>query len=82
MNPKFTLDNIYKIGTTLAMVAILYLNTKYVTLETFNQHNEFHIKISESLVNISTSLAIMQHQSTLLNDHETRIRVLEKKNNP
>lgn len=83
MNKHLTLDNIYKIASTLGLICILYLNLHYVSMTTFDEHVkmdvETHIKISETLYNISTSVALMQRSDLILSDHETRIREIERK---
>lgn len=83
MSKFFTLDNLYKVGSTIGMIAILYLNLNYVSVTKFDEHVrtdiETHTKITETLYNISTAIALIQHSELILSDHEARIRILERK---
>lgn len=78
----FTFDNIYKVVSLLGIMAVLWLNTNYVTrreFETFSKEQiVLHTKLGDSINQINISLQLLQENKIVLADHEQRIRILEK----
>lgn len=74
-------DKVYKVGSFLGIVGILWLNSHYVTVERFEATNkentEQHLIINESLNKIALTLAIMENNSVAIKDHEARLRAVE-----
>lgn len=75
------IDKIYKVGSFGGIILILWLNSHYVTIEKFEANNKDntaqHLVIGESLNKISLTLAIMENNSSLIKDHEERLRIIE-----
>ena len=80
----FTFDNIYKVASLGGIICIMWLNSHYVTIERFETFTSeqvvLHTKITEAISSINTSLVLLQNNSKQLEDHESRIRILEHEN--
>lgn len=83
---------VYRFLLLTGVIALLYLNTKYVTVETYAAYKnklDAELKASnervstkletmeKSIGEINTTLKIMAQQDNVLRDHEQRIRLLE-----
>jgi uncharacterized membrane protein len=82
---KFIKDNFYwvkDIAIILFMVAVLYLNSHFVTVEQFKTSEAAnllaHTSIQTTLVSVDKTLALMQQNQTTLSEHEIQIKTLEK----
>ena len=77
------IDKVYKVGSFLGIIGILWLNSHYVTIERFEANNkentEQHLVINDSLNKIALTLAIMENNSVSIKDHELRLRNVETK---
>jgi hypothetical protein len=72
-------DVILKIATTLALVSVALLGTKFVTKEEFTAANQRIEKIEAVLIRMEQNAVTDARHDNILNDHEARIRFLEKK---
>jgi len=71
-------DLILKIATTIALLAVALLGTKFVTKEEFTAANTRIEKIEAVLIRMEQNAVTDARHDNLLNDHENRIRSLEK----
>ena len=75
--PKY-FDLGLKIATTFALVAVALLGTKFVTKEEFTAANARIEKIEAVLIRMEQNAVTDARHDNILNDHEIRIRTLEK----
>lgn len=71
-------DTGLKIATTVALLAVALLGTKFVTKEEFVAANTRIEKIEAVLIRMEANAITDARHDNLLNDHETRIRTLER----
>ena len=71
-------DTGLKIATTVALLAVALLGTKFVTKEEFVAANTRIEKIEAVLIRMEQNLITDARHDNLLNDHENRIRTLER----
>jgi hypothetical protein len=71
-------DLVLKIATTIALLAVALLGTKFVTKEEFTAANSRIEKIEAVLIRMEQNAITDARHDNLLNDHEVRIRNLEK----
>ena len=71
-------DLILKIATTIALLAVALLGTKFVTKEEFTAANSRIEKIEAVLIRMEQNAITDARHDNLLNDHEVRIRNIEK----
>jgi hypothetical protein len=72
-------DNALKVGTFLALVGVALLGTKFVTKEEFTAANSRIEKIEQVLIRMEQNAVTDARHDNLLNDHENRLRTLERK---
>lgn len=75
--PKY-FDLGLKVATTGALVAVALLGTKFVTKEEFTAANSRIEKIEAVLIRMEANAVTDARHDTILNDHENRIRSLER----
>jgi hypothetical protein len=68
-----------KIATTVALLAVALLGTKFVTKEEFTAANARIEKIEAVLIRMEQNAVTDARHDNILNDHENRIRTLERK---
>jgi hypothetical protein len=68
-----------KITTTVALILVALLGTRFVTKDEFTATNQRIEKIEAVLIRMEQNALIDARHETTLNDHEIRIRQLEKK---
>ena len=68
-----------KIATTVALLAVALLGTKFVTKEEFTAANSRIEKIEQVLIRMEQNAVTDARHDNILNDHENRIRTLERK---
>jgi hypothetical protein len=68
-----------KIATTVALLAVALLGTKFVTKEEFTAANTRIEKIEAVLIRMEQNAVTDARHDNILNDHENRIRTLERK---
>jgi hypothetical protein len=73
-------DLFLKIATTVALLAVALLGTKFVTKEEFVAANTRIEKIEAVLIRMEANAETDKRHDNLLNDHENRIRTLERGN--
>jgi hypothetical protein len=71
-------DLVLKIATTIALLAVALLGTKFVTKEEFTAANARIEKIEAVLIRMEQNAITDARHDNILNDHEIRIRTLEK----
>lgn len=71
-------DTGLKIATTIALLAVALLGTKFVTKEEFVAANTRIEKIEAVLIRMEQNAITDARHDNLLNDHENRIRTLER----
>ena len=67
-----------KIATTVALLAVALLGTKFVTKDEFVAANTRIEKIEAVLIRMEQNAITDARHDNLLNDHENRIRTLER----
>jgi hypothetical protein len=67
-----------KIATTVALLAVALLGTKFVTKEEFTAANSRIEKIEAVLIRMEQNAVTDARHDNILNDHEHRIRNLER----
>ena len=67
-----------KIATTVALVSVALLGTKFVTKEEFITSNQRIEKIEQVLIRMEANAETDVRHDKALHDHEIRIRDLEK----
>lgn len=72
-------DTGLKVATTLALVSVALLGTKFVTKEEFNSAYSRIEKIEQVLIRMEVNAETDKRHDAKLEDHETRIRRLEQK---
>jgi hypothetical protein len=72
-------DNGLKVLTTLALISVALLGTKFVTKEEFNSAYSRIEKIEQVLIRMEANAETDKRHDAKLEDHETRIRRLEQK---
>jgi hypothetical protein len=72
-------DIFLKIATTVALLAVALLGTKFVTKEEFTAANSRIEKIEAVLIRMEQNAVTDARHDNILNDHENRIRTLERK---
>jgi hypothetical protein len=68
-----------KIITTVVLILVALLGTRFVTKDEFTATNQRIEKIEAVLIRMEQNALIDARHETILNDHEVRIRHLEKK---
>jgi uncharacterized membrane protein affecting hemolysin expression len=71
-------DVVLKIATTVALVAVALLGTRFVTKEEFISANQRIEKIEQVLIRMEQNAEVDKRHDFILADHEQRIRSLEK----
>ena len=71
-------DTILKVATTLALLAVALLGTKFVTKDEFTAANTRIEKIEAVLIRMEANAETDKRHDALLADHEARLRSLEK----
>jgi len=69
-----------KIASTIALLAVALLGTKFVTKEEFTAANTRIEKIEAVLIRMEQNAITDARHDNILNDHENRIRTLERGN--
>jgi len=72
-------DTGLKVLTTFALLAVALLGTKFVTKEEFTAANSRIEKIEAVLIRMEQNAVTDARHDNILNDHENRIRTLERK---
>jgi hypothetical protein len=72
-------DFALKVATTLALLAVALLGTKFVTKEEFVAANTRIEKIEAVLIRMEANAETDKRHDNLLADHEGRIRGLERR---
>jgi hypothetical protein len=72
-------DIFLKIATTVALLAVALLGTKFVTKEEFTAANSRIEKIEQVLIRMEQNAVTDTRHDALLADHEQRLRRLEIK---
>jgi len=70
-------DTVLKVATTLALLAVALLGTRFVTKEEFIAANGRIEKIEAVLIRMEANYDTDRRHDAALADHETRIRALE-----
>jgi hypothetical protein len=68
-----------KVATTVALVGVALLGTKFVTKEEFTAANQRIERIEAVLIRMEQNAITDARHDNILNDHEIRIRGLEKR---
>ena len=71
-------DLALKIATTIALISVALLGTKFVTKEEFIAANSRIEKIEQVLIRMEANAETDKRHDSKLADHETRIRTLEQ----
>jgi hypothetical protein len=71
-------DTGLKVATTVALLAVALLGTKFVTKEEFVAANTRIEKIEAVLIRMEANAETDKRHDILLADHEARIRTLER----
>ena len=71
-------DLVLKIATTIALLAVALLGTKFVTKEEFRDTNTRIEKIEAVLIRMEANAETDKRHDVLLADHEVRIRAIER----
>ena len=72
-------DLALKIATTIALISVALLGTKFVTKEEFTAANARIEKIEAVLIRMEQNAITDARHDHLLADHEGRLRTLERK---
>lgn len=72
-------DNGLKVLTTLALISVALLGTKFVTKEEFNSAYSRIEKIEQVLIRMEANAETDKRHDAKLEDHEGRIRALERR---
>lgn len=72
-------DLLLKITTTIALIGVALLGTKFVTKEEFTMANARIEKIEAVLIRMEQNAITDARHENILNDHENRLRTLERK---
>ena len=72
-------DTVLKVATTLALLAVALLGTKFVTKEEFTTANARIEKIEAVLIRMEANAETDKRHDLILADHESRLRTLEKR---
>jgi len=67
-----------KVVTTVALLAVALLGTKFVTKEEFRDANTRIEKIEAVLIRMEVNAETDKRHDNLLADHEARLRALER----
>jgi hypothetical protein len=67
-----------KVASTVAPLAVALLGTKFVTKEEFTAANTRIEKIEAVLIRMEQNAVTDARHDNILNDHENRIRTLER----
>jgi len=67
-----------KVASTVALLAVALLGTKFVTKEEFTAANTRIEKIEAVLIRMEQNAVTDARHDNILNDHENRIRTLER----
>ena len=68
-----------KLATTAALISVALLGTKFVSKEEFTASNSRIERIEAVLIRMEQNAVTDARHETILTDHETRIRIIEKK---
>jgi hypothetical protein len=71
-------DIVLKVASTIALLAVALLGTKFVTKEEFRETNSRIEKIEAVLIRMEVNAETDKRHDNLLADHEARIRALER----
>jgi hypothetical protein len=71
-------DVVLKVATTLALIAVALLGTRFVTKEEFVAANQRIEKIEQVLIRMEQNAEVDKRHDFILADHEQRIRTLER----
>jgi hypothetical protein len=71
-------DIVLKVASTVALLAVALLGTKFVTKEEFRETNSRIEKIEAVLIRMEVNAETDKRHDNLLADHEARIRALER----
>ena len=72
-------DTALKVATTAALIIVALLGTKFVTKEEFTSANARIEKIEAVLIRMEQNAITDARHDNILNDHENRLRTLERK---
>jgi len=67
-----------KVASTVALLAVALLGTKFVTKDEFREANTRIEKIEAVLIRMEVNAETDKRHDNLLADHEARIRALER----
>jgi hypothetical protein len=67
-----------KVASTVALLAVALLGTKFVTKEEFREANSRIEKIEAVLIRMEVNAETDKRHDNLLADHEARLRALER----
>lgn len=70
-----------KVASTIALLAVALLGTKFVTKEEFRDANTRIEKIEAVLIRMEVNAETDKRHDNLLADHEARLRALEREAN-
>ena len=71
-------DTGLKVATTVALVSVALLGTKFVTKEEFTAANSRIEKIEAVLIRMEQNAVTDARHDNILNDHENRLRIIER----
>lgn len=71
-------DNFIKIGTFVTLVGVALLGTKFATKEEFDSVNNRIDRVEQVLIRMEANAETDKRHDIKLEDHEQRIRSLEK----
>jgi hypothetical protein len=71
-------DVVLKVATTIALIAVALLGTRFVTKEEFVAANQRIEKIEQVLIRMEQNAEVDKRHDFILADHEQRIRTLER----
>ena len=71
-------DLVLKIATTITLMAVALLGTKFVTKEEFHDANTRIEKIEAVLIRMEANAETDKRHDILLADHESRLRQVER----
>lgn len=81
-NLNKTIDTAAKLAAPIGVAIMLYLQTQFVTRVEFSKAYEKTdsrlTKIEEVLIRMEASAEVDRRHDNLLNDHESRLRAIEK----
>ncbi len=82
----FSPEWIFRISTILLLVASLYLNNHFIGKEEYSadkqEWSRSMTKLGDAVIELKFALAANVEQRAIINDHESRIRSLERVAHP